>query len=534
MSTDTGSGMSTVFVIPHKGRPEMLVDTLHSIRKQEGFKGKICVVVVTKEPALRISQNWLSPEGNKVPVKIITVPDEYTISAQRNTGVKAIKSTHVAFIDADVDLSNNWLLCMQSLLNDSAERIMVSSVQICDDDAPMVERIRTSQANVSGDARPAHLPGANLFARRADVVRVGGFPEHLSTCEDYYFSVEMAKHGELYTTSQADFIHLGEDKNLWTLFVKEIWRGASNLDSIEGREIPRSEWPSFIVPAWSLFWTLIFWISLFNGWLSLFLLSAIAIIVPSVLYAFRLKKKTDCDVIFAFVVLHYMVYFVARGVGMLKSGSRIFAKFALRKIKAKLADRSGKKSNFSSSAAGTVALNSNPVADNAGKNAQQRTRAQSNASASASGGPTSGTAKATAPVGKRASNTQTGAPLRVMQFICSTGFYGAEGWILALANNTDRKDVEHHLAVSREPENKDLELTRRYRKLGLPAHEIPMSSRFDVSVIKKLIKLIKDNQIDSPIGSLNCIFGWGICRSNALMRLRLYRKVYCGIFGKWV
>ena len=54
---------------------------------------------------------------------------------------------------------------------------------------------------------------------------------------------------------------------------------------------------------------------------------------------------------------------------------------------------------------------------------------------------------------------------RVLHFICSTGFYGAEKWILALANNLDRADIDSELLVTQEAENQDLQLTRAFRCL---------------------------------------------------------------------
>ena len=87
-------------------------------------------------------------------------------------------------------------------------------------------------------------------------------------------------------------------------------------------------------------------------------------------------------------------------------------------------------------------------------------------------------------------------PLKILQFICSTGFYGAEGWVLALANNSDPQEAEHHLAVTRECGTDELELTRRYRQLALPVHELIMSGRFDLRVVRSLIQLIKRHNID--------------------------------------
>ncbi|MEE9320261.1 MAG: glycosyltransferase [Granulosicoccus sp.] len=88
-------------------------------------------------------------------------------------------------------------------------------------------------------------------------------------------------------------------------------------------------------------------------------------------------------------------------------------------------------------------------------------------------------------------------PLRVLHFICSTGFYGAEKWVLALANNLDTAAVHSELAVTRESADHDLELTRQFRALSLPAHEIELAGRFDIiSAVKKLAELIRERRID--------------------------------------
>lgn len=86
--------------------------------------------------------------------------------------------------------------------------------------------------------------------------------------------------------------------------------------------------------------------------------------------------------------------------------------------------------------------------------------------------------------------------LKVLQFICPTGFYGAERWILALAKNLEASDIKCDLAVTIEGSTKELEITKHYAKLNKNVHEIPMSGKFDVSVISKLCKLIKENDFD--------------------------------------
>ncbi|MBA6357432.1 MULTISPECIES: glycosyltransferase [unclassified Colwellia] len=87
--------------------------------------------------------------------------------------------------------------------------------------------------------------------------------------------------------------------------------------------------------------------------------------------------------------------------------------------------------------------------------------------------------------------------VRVLQFICSTGFYGAERWILALAKNLPKDSVQCDLVVTLEDNSKNLELVKEYKKQDIgQVFEVPMRHKFDFSVVNKLAKIIKDNGYD--------------------------------------
>jgi len=87
--------------------------------------------------------------------------------------------------------------------------------------------------------------------------------------------------------------------------------------------------------------------------------------------------------------------------------------------------------------------------------------------------------------------------IKVLQFICSTGFYGAERWILALAKNLPKDNTPCDLVVTIEGDSEDLELVKEYRKQDIgQVFEVPMRHKFDFSVVNKLAKLIKDNGYD--------------------------------------
>lgn len=85
--------------------------------------------------------------------------------------------------------------------------------------------------------------------------------------------------------------------------------------------------------------------------------------------------------------------------------------------------------------------------------------------------------------------------LNILQFICPTGFYGAERWVLALSKHLP-SSMSSELAVTLETDSKDLTLVKEFKALGHVTHEIPMTHPFDISVINKLVKLIKERQID--------------------------------------
>ncbi|WP_133470526.1 glycosyltransferase [Paraglaciecola marina] len=85
--------------------------------------------------------------------------------------------------------------------------------------------------------------------------------------------------------------------------------------------------------------------------------------------------------------------------------------------------------------------------------------------------------------------------INVLQFICPTGFYGAERWVLALSKHLDTEIVRSDLAVTMEPAQKPLELVKEYQKLNLPCHTINMKSKFDLSAVDKIVELIKRENI---------------------------------------
>jgi glycosyltransferase involved in cell wall biosynthesis len=305
--------MQVSFIIPHKGRFEMLTQTIESISKQTCNLHDIEVIVVSQTP--EIQHQALSEENASFNLTVYIRPENDTISTLRNYGVAQAEGQYLAFLDADVWLSSNWTQQMIAELSADQDRIISSAMQICDDNAPPLEQIRTSLSNAEIDTDVAFLPGRNLFLRKMSFDEIGGFPEHLITCEDYFFTDKAAKLGKLFYTSAATYIHLGEDKAYKAMFDKEIWRGQSNLQSISGRNIPLREWPSFIAPpAIVLVFSLALLLLVF-GQTSLALMAFLVAVFPVFVYSLRLFSLAHKKINFVCIVKFYVCYFPARAIG---------------------------------------------------------------------------------------------------------------------------------------------------------------------------------------------------------------------------
>ena len=313
--------MEVSFIIPHKGREEMLQLTLASIAQLDYSPADMEVIVVTQNAEPIDSAKYADSLPN---LTSIQCSPEMTISMLRNKGVAAAQGKYLAFLDADVALSNNWLTAMLNTLQQHPSRVLVSAMQQCAKDAPVLEKIRTALSNATIDAAVRFLPGRNLFMAKATFVAAGGFPEHLVTCEDYYFTDKVSQLGELYYTSAATYVHLGEDKRLNEMFKKEIWRGQSNLSSLKGRKIPLEEVPSFLVPLWILIFFAVIVVGIVTASMTLLLTGLTLTLAPILIYTQRLFRLCKGTVNYTDVLKFYLTYFPARVIGTLSGLAQFF------------------------------------------------------------------------------------------------------------------------------------------------------------------------------------------------------------------
>ncbi len=305
------------FVIPHYGREHLLIQAVQSIIDQNFDLEKLEVIIATQNSEL---SEPIKAMKQKIALTILPQSSTNTISMLRNQGVKQSKGKYLAFIDADVSISPDWIKCMQSELEYNNEgRAIVSAIQTISENAPNVERVRTVLNNINKNSNVDALHGSNLFLTRETFEKAGGFPAELTTCEDVYFTAEARKSGRLFLSSRATHIHLGEDKNYNVLFNKEIWRGQSNIQSIKGRKIPLKEIPSLVIPLAFLALFILAVLLVFFDMYSLALVALLLLLSPVLVYSIRLTQhSTENRIKVVEIFKFYLVYFSARSIGTYK------------------------------------------------------------------------------------------------------------------------------------------------------------------------------------------------------------------------
>lgn len=86
--------------------------------------------------------------------------------------------------------------------------------------------------------------------------------------------------------------------------------------------------------------------------------------------------------------------------------------------------------------------------------------------------------------------------LNVLHLLSSSGYYGAERWVVALANNLNRTEVNCELAVMYDGAGPPSELVENFPAPVADQHHFYQRSKFDPTVIWTLRELINQQSID--------------------------------------
>ena len=248
-----------------------------------------------------------------------TVIPKVHVSYLRNWGAGMAKGEYLAFVDSDIELAPEWL--KNGLEAFKGPSVVASGCfPRVPPEATWVERAKDLHQCGRHNGillRPVSwLPSANFLVRREDFLAIGGFNENLETAEDVDLGYRLGKRGILLRNLTMEAIHWGEDKNLATLWRKEVWRGMGNLTGVLSHGLFWDELPSLGYPLYMLILVMASWLGgfvdlgqgqVFFGPLSLGLLC-----LPALLLAVNTARLARRPAAFPSLFLVYLIYGLAR------------------------------------------------------------------------------------------------------------------------------------------------------------------------------------------------------------------------------
>ena len=203
-------GVETGIIIATKGRPQVLAETLQSIRRQTRPAAHVYVSVSSLNDA---------PAGNSAEgVTVLVGPSGG--SAQRNTAIRQMPANvrYIAFFDDDMEIHPTYLENAVSFLEENSDVVAISGVMLADGNISrkaaraLLEQDTTWTSGPSlQDRGPHHVLYACNAVVRTDPLRETLFDENLplySYGEDYDLSLRLKKFGRVGRLSNAVGVHL--------------------------------------------------------------------------------------------------------------------------------------------------------------------------------------------------------------------------------------------------------------------------------------------------------------------------------------
>jgi len=249
----------------------------------------------------------------------LIVNDRERVSGLRNIGALASNGQILAFVDADCIVSNEWLEEGVKYYND-INIAAWGAPPILPKGSTWVQRtwfiVRQKQKDMQ---EVDWLESMNLFVRREDFIRIGGFNQDLVTCEDVDFCYRIKKGRKIISDNKISVTHLGEAKDLRDFIKKELWRGQSNLVGVRSHKLTLKELPSLAIPVYFgiliPFLFIVFAFSLNPIWLAILI---VTYLLPLFVVLIKVRKKrVSLSILIGLLVL-LQIYFIVRTVAVLK------------------------------------------------------------------------------------------------------------------------------------------------------------------------------------------------------------------------
>jgi len=243
----------------------------------------------------------------------ISLPD-FNLSELRNYGADMSTGDIVSFIDSDCVVSADWLTQVVKWFDDPTVGI-VGNEYLLPRDATIFERNWYNKSNY-GIKYNELIPAGNMAVKKEYFCQLGGFDNNLLTGEDDYILRKFRSAGfKTISDHRIRSVHLGNPKNLWEYFKKEIWYGLGMLGTLH-----LSQWDKPLIA------TIAFFLSFLLGcvFLIFYFVTASSYLIVPIACAFvcslALPLLSALDRVYGkkrkgnpfFVMLIFIIFFMAR------------------------------------------------------------------------------------------------------------------------------------------------------------------------------------------------------------------------------
>lgn len=212
------------------------------------------------ECELIVVDNGSSDEGPQIArqfgAQVLVMPG-LLIGALRNRGTAIATGEWLAFIDADIEMPEDWLTQLFAL--EAEGQADVFGLDLHTPAAAPWYATAWQRRTLRPTTHTSHvvdwLPSANLLMRRRWFDKVGGFNETLRTGEDKEFTLRLCEHGaRLLSINENVALHWGYEMNWREWMGKELWRQGSHLQLLRshGFSLRLLRFPMLSIFVWIL------------------------------------------------------------------------------------------------------------------------------------------------------------------------------------------------------------------------------------------------------------------------------------------
>lgn len=314
-------------IIPAKNEEKYISYCLAGIANSIYPLGKIETIVVdngSQDGTIRIAEKF----GATV------LGHEFgSISALRNLGAQRARGDILGFVDADCIVSPLWIKTgVQHLTQPEVVAVGAPEIPPRGRQATWVEKIwamlKHGPSPPEGYRLSSWCASGALLIKKESFDNVQGFSSSLETCEDADLSERLTRlGGKIILDYTVPFEHLRGSKTLSELYLREKWRGKSNVKGVLKHQLSIRELPSVVVPLlFVLFFLLAPLLLVFATFFpQLLALESVAIGGIILLPCSMVLKKIGIPRSFTVAVRAYLVcfaYLLGRGIGCIFSGRR--------------------------------------------------------------------------------------------------------------------------------------------------------------------------------------------------------------------